>query len=111
MIRSVVLKLKASSGETMVEALVSVLISALAILLLATAIGTAVNLVITSKDQMGTRYRNESELISSSAGTSDTVKFGVPLRRNDYGALLDKEDVTVHSSDNAGATYYEPKGV
>ena len=111
MIRSVVLKLKASSGETMVEALVSVLISALAILLLATAIGTAVNLVITSKDQMGTRYKNESQLISSSTGTFAKVEFDVPLRRDVNGKLVDKEDVAVHSSNNVGATYYEPKGV
>lgn len=110
MIRSMVCKLKTNSGETMVEALVSVLISALAILLLATAIGTAVNLVITSKDQMGTRYKNESQLISSSTGTSNTVRFGVPLRRDAYGLVRD-EDVMVHSTDSAGATYYEPKGV
>ena len=98
-----VAKLKAVSGETMVETLVSILISALALLVLATVISTSVRLVDNSRKHMNEFYEAESNLPDATPST-ETLTLGIPLKT---GENANDVTVDVYSSNKTNVVYYE----
>lgn len=101
-----VAKLKAVSGETMVETLVSILISALALLVLATVISTSVRLVDNSRKRMDDFYATESDLSDAekTQETQEKLTLGVPLKT---GTDANKVAIDVYSSNKTSVVYYE----
>lgn len=98
-IQAIAVKLRNESGETLVETLVSVLISAIALLMLATAIGTAVNIIMSSRDKMEGFYTDESSMLASTSSSTLTLNLGVALK-DDSGNASTTKDVKVYRSTN-----------
>lgn len=99
-------KIKAISGETLVETLVTILISALALMVLATVIATSVRLVDQSRAHMDEFYKAESDL-PGAGSINQTLVLEVPLEKG-----TNEINVEMSTTGNeTGIVYYDERSV